>query len=218
MSGKGIVVKQEVARYLRGILHLWKTIMIHIDNCLLSDELFTAHFTCNLQGCKGACCEEGEAGAPLTDEEISHIEAAFPYIEKYLSEQAKTSIEAQGKYEWDTTLHAWVTPSIGKGICVYGRKDEAGTIQCLFQEAFRRGEITWEKPISCHLYPIRVQKTASYDTVNFEPREQLCRAACHLGESHKVKVFQFLKEPLIRKYGKEFFEALLSIDEKYFTK
>ena len=183
--------------------------MIAIDNVLLSDKIISAQFVCDLTKCKGACCVDGDAGAPLDKTELKEIDAVFETVYPYLNERSKIEIEKQGRYVYDREF-GWVTPTINSQICVYGIKDTNGIVKCGIEQAFLDGKTNWKKPISCHLFPIITKKSSDGITeyANYEPREDHCKAACSLGEKLKVPVYQFLKEPLIRKFGKKFFEAL----------
>lgn len=181
--------------------------MIAIDDILISDEIVEEHFVCDLSKCKGACCVDGDAGAPLEKSELKELENIYKKVVPYLTDEGKAEIEKQGKYVYDNEF-GWVTPTISNGMCAYGIVEKNGVVKCGIEKAFLEGKITWKKPISCHLFPIRVKKTRKGEIMNYEPREDICAAACELGKSLKVPVHQFLKEPLIRKYGKEFFNAL----------
>ena len=183
--------------------------MIAIDNVLLSDKIISAQFVCDLAKCKGACCVDGDAGAPLDKTELKEIDAVFETVYPYLNERSKIEIEKQGRYVYDREF-GWVTPTINSQICVYGIKETNGIVKCGIEQAFLDGKTNWKKPISCHLFPIITKKSSDGITeyANYEPREDHCKAACSLGEKLKVPVYQFLKEPLIRKFGKKFFEAL----------
>lgn len=181
--------------------------MIAIDNVLISDEIVEEHFVCDLQKCKGGCCVDGDAGAPLERAELKEINEAYQHVLPYLTEEGKRQIDKEGKYIYDTEF-GWVTPTISNGMCVYGTVDPDGIVKCGFEKAFNEGKTNWKKPISCHLYPIRIKKTKKTDLANYEPREGLCDPACELGKQLKVPVYQFLKEPLIRKYGTDFYKAL----------
>jgi len=182
-----------------------------IENILVSDDVIEKQFVCDLAKCKGGCCEEGDAGAPLDDEELEIILEQYEKIKPYLTAAAIAEIERKGKYVYNKEF-GWVTPTLGndKEICVYGVRDEKGIIKCAFEQAYYDGVTRWKKPISCHLFPIIVQKGkyAEYDRVNYEPREKLCNPACALGKKLEVPAYEFLKEPLIRKYGQEFYNAL----------
>lgn len=181
--------------------------MIAIDNKLISDEVVEKQFVCNLDKCKGGCCVDGDTGAPITQEEANIIEDIYPEIKHLLSPRAIAQIEEEGTHTYDDE-YGLVTPTIDGGICTYGIFDEKGTVKCAIEQVYNDGIIDFKKPISCHLYPIRITEYETFEAVNYEPRETLCKPACKLGKSLQVPVYQFLKEPLIRKYGKDFYDAL----------
>ena len=185
--------------------------MIVVDNVLISDEIAEAQFVCDLAKCKGGCCEEGDAGAPLEKEELDLMVELYEKVKPYLTPAAIAEIERKGKYVYHKEF-GWVTPTLGGDheICVYGKRDEKGIIKCAFEQAYNDGVINWKKPISCHFFPIiqTTGKKGAYDRMNYEPRESLCSPACALGKKLKVPVYQFLKEPIIRKYGEDFYNAL----------
>jgi len=182
-----------------------------IDNILVSDDVVEKQFVCDLAKCKGGCCEEGDAGAPLDDEELDIILQLYEKIKPYLTDAAIAEIEKKGKYLYNREF-GWVTPTLGddREICVYGSRDEQGIIRCAFEKAYDEGVISWKKPISCHLFPViaHTGKKGNPDRVNYEPREKLCNPACGLGKKLQVSIYEFLKEPLIRKFGEEFYYAL----------
>jgi hypothetical protein len=186
--------------------------MIIVDNVYVNEELFSEKFVCNLDKCKGACCVDGDAGAPLNDDELAEVDKAYPIVEKYLSKQAKVEIKRVGKYVENEDFGI-VTPDINGGICVYAYTDEQKVVKCAFEKAYLDGEISWKKPISCHLFPIRLGKKGVFETMNYEPREDICAPACTYGSALNVPVYIFLKEPITRKYGAEFYEALNTIAE-----
>jgi hypothetical protein len=185
--------------------------VIAVDNVLVSDEIAEARFVCDLAKCKGGCCEEGDAGAPLEKEELDLIVELYEKVKPYLTEASINEIERKGKYVYHREF-GWVTPTLGddKEICVYGSRDEKGIIKCAFEQAYYDGAIPWKKPISCHFFPIiqKNGKKGDFDLLNYEPRERLCSPACSLGKRLQVPVYQFLKEPIIRKYGEAFYNAL----------
>lgn len=183
--------------------------MIAIDNVLLSDQIIKEQFVCDLNSCKGACCVDGDAGAPLNKNELKHIDEVYDAVIPYLNEESRTELEKQGRYVFDKEF-GWVTPTISSKICVYGIVDKKGIVKCGIEQAYLDGKVNWKKPISCHLFPIIVTKSkdAVTEFANYEPREDNCKAACALGKKLKVPVYQFLKEPLIRKFGLKFYEAL----------
>jgi hypothetical protein len=184
--------------------------MIAIDNKLVSDEVAEARFVCDLNKCKGGCCEDGDAGAPLEKDELKKLTKVYDLVKPYMTFEGIKEVERQGKYIYDQEF-GWVTPTIEGNICAYGLRDEFGIIKCAIEKAYLEGKTDWKKPVSCHLFPIRITKSKEdpdLEYVNYEPREDLCRAACTLGKKLKVPVYVFLKEALIRKYGEEFYEAL----------
>jgi hypothetical protein len=183
--------------------------MIAINNTLISDEIVHEQFVCDLNKCKGGCCVDGDAGAPLNKEELEKINEVYDAVLPYLPEESKISLQKQGRYVYDKEF-GWVTPTIESKICVYGITDNNGIVKCGIEQAYNDGKVQWKKPISCHLYPIRIQLSRDKLTeyVNYEPREDLCSAACTLGKKLKVPVYVFLKDALIRKYGTEFYETL----------
>ena len=184
-------------------------VMIAIENVLLSDQIVSDQFVCDLSKCKGACCVDGDAGAPLDRKELKHIDEVFEHVYPYLNETSKKEIETQGRFVYDKE-YGWVTPTIKSKVCVYGIFDNNGVVKCGIEQAYLDGKINWKKPISCHLFPIIVKKSSDGITeyANYEPREDHCKAACTLGKKLKVPVYEFLKEPLVRKFGKDFYEAL----------
>jgi hypothetical protein len=183
--------------------------MIAIDHVLVSDEIVSERFVCDLSKCKGGCCVDGDAGAPLAAGELEEIDRAFYSVLPYLTEESRRELERQGRYTFDKEF-GWVTPTIGGSVCVYGISDENGIVKCGFEQAYRDGKTDWKKPISCHLFPIKTAAGSDGETeyMNYEPRTDLCKAACKLGKKLKVPVYVFLREPIIRKYGSEFYRAL----------
>lgn len=193
--------------------------MIAIDNILISDDVVSKQFVCDLSKCKGGCCEEGDAGAPLTDEELEIVLEIYETVKPYLTKEAIAEIEANGKYVYHKDF-GWVTPTLASDneICVYAIREKNGLIKCAFEQAYYDKKIEWKKPISCHLFPVIAKRSKDKATwlVNYIPREVLCKPACILGEKLKVPVYQFLKEPLIRKFGEEFYEILDTTANMYF--
>ncbi len=183
--------------------------MIAIDNVLISDEVVSEQFVCDLTKCKGGCCEDGDAGAPMETEELNELINAYDIIKEYMTEEGRKEIAKVGKYIYDQEF-GWVTPTLKGKICAYGFRDNQGIIKCAIEQAYNNDKIKWRKPLSCHLFPIRIKqsKDQKTDYVNYEPREDLCSAACKLGKKLKVPVYIFLKDSIIRKYGEEFYQTL----------
>jgi hypothetical protein len=183
--------------------------LIAIDNVLISNEIVEEQFVCDLNKCKGGCCVDGDAGAPLEKSELKRIEEVYEAVLPYLNQESVNELNRQGKYVYDKEF-GWVTPTINSSVCVYGITDAAGIVKCGIEQAYNEGKVSWKKPISCHLFPIRIKQSrdGKTDFVNYEPREDICSAACKLGKKLKVPVYVFLKDALIRKYGEEFYQAL----------
>jgi hypothetical protein len=193
--------------------------LIVIEKILISDEIIEEQFVCDLNKCKGGCCEDGDSGAPLTTEELEEVKNAFDIIKPFLTAAGLKELERTGLYRYDREF-GWVTPTVNGEICAYGYRDKKGIIKCAFEEAYNQKLISWKKPISCHLYPIRTKRSKynDYEMMNYEPRETLCSPACELGKQLKVPVYQFLKESITRKYGSAFYKALEKIASEYFEK
>jgi hypothetical protein len=189
--------------------------MIAIDNILISDDVIREQFVCDLLKCKGGCCEDGDAGAPLEKEELTRLNEVYDLVKPYLTAAGIKEIERNGRYQYDREF-GWVTPTIDGKMCAYGYKDGKGVIKCGIEQAYLEGKTDWKKPLSCHLYPIKTGKTRAGEVLNYEPRDTLCKPGCILGKKLKVPVYQFLKEALIRKYGKDFYDALQHIAGSYF--
>jgi hypothetical protein len=189
--------------------------VIAIDNVLISDAVVEAQFVCDLMKCKGGCCEDGDAGAPLEKEELQIINDIYETVKPYLTEEGIRWVEKHGRYQYDRDI-GWVTPTINNKMCVYGHRDQYGIIKCGIEQAYRDGKIEFKKPISCHLYPVIVNKgkKGAFDRVNYEPRETLCNPACVQGKKLKVPVYQFLKDPIVRQFGEEFYKALEMVAEQ----
>lgn len=181
--------------------------MIAIDDKLVSDQVVEEHFVCDLDKCKGGCCVDGDCGAPLTEDETELVAKYYPAIRHLLHVNHIKEVERTGTHTIDDE-HGYVTPTIDGGICVYAYTDFAGIVKCGFEKLYREGKIDFPKPISCHLYPIRIKKSEGFEALNYAPRESLCAPACTQGKQLKVPVYQFLKGALIRKYGAEFYDAL----------
>ncbi len=189
--------------------------MIAIDNKLISDEIVEQHFVCDLNKCKGGCCEDGDAGALLEMEELDELINNYEVIKPYLTQEGISVIEKNGKYVYDSEF-GWVTPTIKGEMCAYGFRDVNGIIKCGIEKAYNEGKLNWKKPLSCHLFPIRIRRSKEDQDVeylNYEPRHDLCKAACKLGKQLKVPVYVFLKESIIRKYGEEFYATLAATAE-----
>lgn len=182
--------------------------MIQIGNTIISKDLFDCYFVCDLSACKGACCVEGDTGAPLTHEEAHILEEIYDKVKPYLSEKGIKSIEIQGvAIEDPYEKGALTTPLIDGKECAFTVFDKNGTAKCGIEKAYRDGKIDFLKPLSCHLYPVRVKKYVQFEALNYD-RWKICNAACDCGAKLQLPLYQFLKEPLIRAYGEEWFADL----------
>lgn len=185
--------------------------MIEIQHILLSDDIFKTCFMCDLCKCKGMCCVEGDAGAPLTQEEYEAIQEALPEIWDDLSQEARELIEKQG-IAYNDNDGEQVTSIIDGKECVFTYFDDNNICRCVIDTAFRQGRISVQKPISCHLYPIRVQQFNDFTALNYD-RWSICRSAEKCGKVHGVRLYEFLKEPLIRKFGEKWYEEVYQMAE-----
>ena len=190
--------------------------MLQIDNTVISLDLLEERFVCDLVSCKGACCIEGDSGAPLEDNEIEIIEELMPLIWDDLSDVSKKVIEKQGVFYIDEDNEP-VTSIVSGRECVFTFTDENGLCKCAIEKAYREGKTDFYKPISCHLYPVRLQKYKSFTAVNFH-KWNICDCALVLGSKLKVPAYVFLKEPLVRKFGKEWYEQLEIADKQFYSK
>lgn len=182
--------------------------MILVDKAVISDDVKDKFFVCNLEACKGACCVEGDAGAPLEDEETDILEEIYPLVKGYLTEEGRKAIEEQGTWVIDKDGDKG-TPTIGDNReCAYALRDEKGVLKCGIEQAYLDNKIEFKKPISCHMYPIRVTKYDDFDALNYD-RWDICSPACSLGETLGVPVYKFLKDALVRKYGEEWYGKLV---------
>lgn len=186
--------------------------MIIIQEVLVSEEVIEEQFVCNLKACKGACCWEGDYGAPLEAEEIEILKAEYDRIAPFLDEAGRAIIQNEGFYTYYKEERDYGTPLLENGACAYLTVDQNGIAKCGIEKAYEAGATSFKKPISCHLYPIRIQhsKETGYDHMNYD-RWDICSAACSLGRQKQVPVFQFVKAALIRKYGEAFFEELEAV-------
>lgn len=184
--------------------------MIQVDEVLLSEELFSKHFVCDLNACKGACCIEGDAGAPLSIDETGILSDELEAILPYLTEKGKNSIAKQGPFTLDEDGEFVTTLNDGKE-CAFTTYDQNGIAKCGIEDAYRAGATNFKKPISCHLYPIRIQQLKYYEALNYH-RWGICEPACSCGSKLQIKVYQFLKEALIRKYGEDWYAQLIEVD------
>ncbi|MFZ4739704.1 MAG: DUF3109 family protein [Bacteroidales bacterium] len=185
--------------------------MISIDNTLISDDLNEVCFVCDLKKCKGACCVEGDAGAPLDANEISILEDEIEVIKPYMTPAGIAVVEQIGVFDYDDWGNM-VTPLVNHRECAFVYFENEIAL-CAIEKAWELKKLKFQKPISCHLYPVRVNTYTDFDAVNYQ-QWHICEKALINGKRLKIKVYEFLKEPLIRKYGHKWYKNL----ENYWKK
>ena len=180
--------------------------MLEIGKTIISLDVIEKHFLCDLLKCKGACCVEGDSGAPITKEEEQKIKDIYPLVEPYLPETNKLTIQEKGisYVDGDNDL---VTMLVNNSECVFTYKDEKGILKCAIEKAFFDGKTDFRKPLSCHLFPIRITQYKRFEAVNYE-KLKICAPGRECGASQKLPLYKFLKEPLVRKYGEEWYHDL----------
>ena len=185
--------------------------MLIVDDKLISEDVMSEAFVCNLEACRGACCHEGDSGAPLELEELPVLEDIYPSVRPFLTDRGRAAIEDKGLYEFVEDTGAFAAPCLGDGdgACVYMTRTPEGYAACGIERAYRAGKTDFKKPISCELYPIRVERddTHDFEALNYN-RWDICSAACTLGAKLEVPVFRFVKEAIVRKWGQEFYDQL----------
>ncbi|MDC1106860.1 DUF3109 family protein, partial [Prolixibacteraceae bacterium] len=181
-------------------------VVIEVGNAIVSFDVFHKKFLCDLLKCKGECCVSGDSGAPLTEEEALIIEKLYPVIELELCDTNKSEIEKQGYSVIDSDGDL-VTPIVGDGECVYTYTDNDGCTKCAIEKLWLEKKINFRKPVSCHLFPIRITEYEKFDAINYQELD-ICNCAVKLGNEKNVAVWELLKEPLIRKYGQSWYEEL----------
>lgn len=183
--------------------------MIIIEEILISDAVTEEHFMCNLEACKGACCWEGDFGAPLEESEREIIKNNYSKIAPFLTDKSKNLIESEGFDEFIPERGFYATKLHSDGACAYLTFEENGIAQCGIEKAHNAGKTDFLKPISCHLYPIRVEKnpSLSFEALNYDIWD-ICSAACEKGKENKMPIYRFVKDALVRKYGQEFYDQL----------
>lgn len=179
--------------------------MIEIGKAIVSLDVLAKEFVCDISACSGACCEEGDAGAPLENDELKILDSIYDTVKPYLRPEGIKSIEEQGKYIIDNDGD-YVTPLVNNRECAY-TVYESGIAKCGIEKAYYDKKVDWKKPISCALYPIRITEHSNFDAVNYD-KQDICSTARSCGAKLKVPVYKFLKEPLQRKYGEEWYLEL----------
>jgi hypothetical protein len=187
--------------------------MFQLGKTIVSEDIIEKDFVCNLSACKGACCIDGDAGAPLELEETKILEEIYPKVKPFLTKKSIAVIESVGA--WVTGKDGELeTPLIEGANCAYVIFDKNKTALCAIEEAYNQGEIGWKKPVSCHLYPIRVKDYSEFSAVNYDKWE-ICDDACTLGKELQVPVYKFVKQALVRKFGQNWYDELEKVAEKH---
>lgn len=187
--------------------------MIELGRTIISEDILEKEFVCNLSACKGACCVEGDAGAPVDEAEAKILEDIFPKVKPFLRPEGVAAIEQQGTSvtDWDGEL---VTPLVKGKECAYVIFDEKGITKCGIEKAWEAGAVDFQKPVSCHLYPVRITVYKDFDAVNYH-KWNVCSPACTLGKELEVPVYKFLKGALTRKYGEAWYGELDELAESW---
>lgn len=187
--------------------------MIDINGVLVSLDIVERFFLCDLSKCLGECCIDGDAGAPITQDEREKIEEILPLVESYLLPSALREIKENGTSYIDQEGDL-VTQIVDGRNCVFTTFEANGVCLCAFEKAYREGKTDFKKPISCHLYPVRIKEYEGFTAVNLH-RWKICRCAEALGRAKGVRAFKFLKEPLVRRFGQEWYDELAFTCEEY---
>lgn len=183
--------------------------MFQLGKTIVSEDIIENDFVCNLNACKGACCVKGEAGAPLEKQEVIILNQIYPKIKHLLRQEGIQSIEQQGTYVV-SDFGELETPLVNNQECAYVTFDKNNIAKCGIEEAYNTGIIDFKKPISCHLYPVRIKEYSEFSAVNYH-KWDICDDACSLGKTVKVPVYVFVKEALIRKFGEKWYKGLENI-------
>lgn len=190
--------------------------MVEIEDKIISDELFEKKFVCDLQKCKGGCCVEGDSGAPLKSKEIKEIAKNLSIIKSEMSTKGLNAIKNNDFHNVDSDGDK-VTKLVDGKECVFVVFDKNNIAKCSIESAFRKKKINFNKPISCHLYPVRVKKYDSFTAINVDSWH-VCKPACECGTKLNVPVFKFLKDAIVRSWDLDFFHHLDSVYHEFFNK
>lgn len=188
-------------------------IMFQIQNTLVSLDLAEQFFCCDLDSCLGECCIEGDAGAPISREEYDRIKQILPDIWDDMLPRAQEAVKERGVGYVDEEGDLVTTIIDGRN-CAFTCYAPGGMCQCAIEKAYREGRIDFYKPISCHLYPLRLTEYPTFIAVNYH-RWKICRCAEVLGRKKGIRLYQFLKGPLERRFGKEWYDELVLCCETY---
>lgn len=186
--------------------------MIKVGDIILSDDIATQKFACDTPICKGACCVVGDAGAPVSKDEIPVLHKAYHTLKEELRPEAIAVAEKDGVVI-GSKEKGYEISCVDSAECIFVNYDEQDVAYCTIQKAFFEGRFNWEKPISCHLYPVRLKKIGGFEYANFEYMPNMCSAACAKGEKEDTYLADFLERPLVRRYGQEWYDEFLAACE-----
>lgn len=193
--------------------------MLSIGHTVISEDIFEKQFVCDLNACKGECCVSGDSGAPLDKKELKILDKLYPVVKPYMTEKGIAAVDKNGTYYLDEDGD-YTTTLVSEGAeCAFVYYDEKNIAKCAIELAHKEGKLEpyisdWKKPISCHLYPIRITEYKDYDAVNYHSWH-ICKPACECGKQLQVPVYKFLKEPLIRKYGEAWYNEVDAVFRAY---
>jgi len=189
--------------------------MFQLGKTIISEDILDKQFVCNIDACKGECCVAGEAGAPVTEEETAILKSIYPLIKGFLRQVGNDAIEKEGVFTTNPIGDFETTLVNGKE-CAYAVFDNKGVAGCAIEQAYNQGVVSFQKPISCHLYPIRIQEYKTLTAINYHSWP-ICNDACTLGKKLKTPTYQFAKTALIRKFGKDWYDELNQVAEEYYN-
>lgn len=190
--------------------------MLIVQDCIVTEDIIDKFFSCDLAQCKGECCVEGDCGAPLLEEEIPILERILPEVAPYMTPEGLDVVRREGVSALDNAAEP-CTPLVNSRECAYVAWGEDGTAYCAIEQAYRDGKIDWKKPVSCHLYPIRVDVFGQFTAVNYHQWD-ICRCAVKCGLQSGTPLYEYLKEPLIRRFGQAWYDDLLTAIHEHLAK
>jgi hypothetical protein len=183
--------------------------MFKVHDVILSEDIATTRFACNISRCKGACCVVGDAGAPVDESEVSVLEKAFGQLQNRLSPEAVTTARREGVVRKNTN-GSFELNCVNDGACIFVETNDRGAATCAIQNAYYKGDFNWEKPLSCHLFPIRLKKVAGTEYANFDYVPETCAPGCENGERKGIYVADFLESALKRRYGTDWYDDFIT--------
>ncbi len=189
--------------------------MIIIQDILVHPDILKEYFLCRLESCQGACCWEGDFGAPLTLEEVEILQDHQSGLSPLLTPESQKQLKLKGVAQYHQDINQWGTQLLENGACIF-MDVQGGCANCVIERSYFQKKISFHKPISCHLYPIReyINEQTGFRSISYD-RWKICSAACAYGKSQKMYLYQFVNEAIIRKYGRGFYRELCEIAESW---